>query len=78
MISNLSSLSKRALAYLGDAAHRRAAATFLALVATHFLGKVVSANGIAEGLEFVIALGGAAWSSTTPPIEPDDADEAGA
>lgn len=78
MITNLSSLPKRALAYLGDAAHRRFAATLIALAATHFLGKAFDEASVANALEILIGGFGGAWSSTTPPIEPDDADEAGA
>lgn len=78
MIPNLKSYSKHVLAYLGDAAHRRFIATIIAFAAAHFLGKALDETSVANALEVLIVGFGGAWSSTTPAVEPDDADEAGA
>lgn len=78
MIPNLKSYSKNVLAYLGDGAKRRFVAIIVAYAAAHFLGKALDEASIADALEVLVVGLGGAWSATTPAIEPDDVDEAGA
>ena len=58
--------------YLGDAPHRRAVATGVALVATHLLGKTLDADAVANGIEIVVGAFGGAWSAHHPEIDTPD------
>jgi hypothetical protein len=78
MISNLSSLSKRALAYLGDEAHRRFVVTIIAFVAAHLVGQALDEASIGNALEVLVVGFGVAWSRSTPDLDDTSTDEAGA
>ena len=74
MIDTLILRSKLVIAYLGDAAHRRFAATLIALGLTYILGQTFSASDIAGVIEIVIGGLGGAWSSSTPDIDGSSGD----
>ncbi|MYL98399.1 hypothetical protein GR702_11555 [Novosphingobium sp. FGD1] len=66
MTSTLKSLSKSAITYLGDAAHRRFVAVIAALGTTHLLGWALDADQIALAIEIVIGGVGGAWTGARP------------
>lgn len=70
-LSKIKAAPKAALAYLGDAAHRRFVATVVALAATHVVGTALDADQLALYLEIGIGGLGGAWSSRTPQLDAD-------
>ena len=69
LLSKAKGAALGALAYLGDAAHRRFVATIAALLATHMLGKAFDADQLALYLEIGIGGLSGAWSSRTPQLD---------
>lgn len=75
LLSRVKSAALTVLAYLGDAAHRRAVATAVALISTHLIGYALDADRIALGLEIGIGAFSGAWSSRTPQLPEQEGGE---
>lgn len=69
MLINLKKMGLATLGYLGDAAHRRFAATIIVLAATHFVGKALAPDDVANALDLLVGGIGGAWSRNTPKLD---------